>query len=348
MACLKLYCQPYWWLPEARFKPDQHACEFNFNGDPGTGRETVPVAIVKSIIYEKFRLTEPSAIVVWPWDRSKGPVPDDASVEDFLNGRYGDISPEKPLQFLLLGAWTFDMTLELEELQYMIEICAHPAPETLGLPREPVEEAPPLVAEQRPNSDALDTATLPESSSAGPVGNTEELDELPQYTAVDESSNPVGVHRLVMERTAIGNSDLDMPPPYTELPLTLDASLPTGMNEVPPSTGNGQHDNDLISLQSQDLVIGRQILAEQHDIQETLDILDALSTTEIPPQHDTNEFVVETLRAPDQIQAPTNLESLQTDFATSEISRQPETIHDLYNRKYRCTGVNLPGAYPSD
>ena len=69
-----------------------------------------------------------------------------------MNGRYGHISREKPLQFLLIGAWTFDMVLEPEELRRMIEICAHPAPETLGLPREPVEGEQRLVEEQRPNS----------------------------------------------------------------------------------------------------------------------------------------------------------------------------------------------------
>ena len=143
-------------------------------------------------------------------------------------------------------------------MRCMIEICGHPAPETLGLPREAVEEAQPLVEEQLPNSNDLDAATLPEASSAGPVNNTEVFDELPQYTAVDESSNPVDVNHLAMEGTVIENSDLDLPPPYTELPQILDTSLPTAMNEVPPSTDNGQHDDDLISLQSQDPVVAHQ------------------------------------------------------------------------------------------
>ena len=59
-----------------------------------------------------------------------------------------------------------------------------------------------------------------------------------------------------MAGTVIDNSDLDTPPPYTELPPALNASIPTGVNEVPTSTDNGQHNDDLISLQSQDLVVG--------------------------------------------------------------------------------------------
>src|SRR5947207_8902605 len=128
MVYLRLYCRAYWWLPEARFNPDQCTYRFRFRGDLDINHDTIPIAIVKSLMYENLHLTEPSAIVVWPWDQSKGPVRDDASVEDFMSGKYGEINPEKPLQFLLLGAWTFDMALEPEELRRMIEVCAHPAP----------------------------------------------------------------------------------------------------------------------------------------------------------------------------------------------------------------------------
>lgn len=307
--------------------------------------QTVPIAIIKSLIYENLHLTEPSAIVVWPWERSKGPVPDDASIKDFLNGRYGEISHQKPLQFLLVGAWTFDMALDPETLRRMIEICGHPAPETLGLPWQAVQE---VVEELLPNPNDLDAATRREASSAGPVNNTEVFDELPQYTLVDESSNPVDVNHLAMEGTVVENSDLDLPPPYTELPQILDTTLPAAMNEVPPSIDNGQPHDVLISLQSQDPVVAHQVPVEHPDILETLDILNAPSTTEIHLEPNAKQSVLETIPAPDQIQQPTILESLQTHLATSEISHHSEAIQNLYHRKYRCVGVNLPGAYPPD
>jgi len=98
-----------WWLPDTvNPEPifnDSFCSSETLQVDRISHHHTIPV--LKRFITKTLQLAEPNQVVVYPWEAWRGPLSDDVTFEDLVNGKHGEISRVKPLLFLLLGDWTF-------------------------------------------------------------------------------------------------------------------------------------------------------------------------------------------------------------------------------------------------
>jgi hypothetical protein len=108
----KLYYNVFWWLKDARFVSDP-----NFKTSSYISLDCLPKSMLRENgifttivddIHKSLHLPEDSQIVVWPYHLEKGPIPRNVSFWELMKGHYGSISKERPLQFLVVGPWSFD------------------------------------------------------------------------------------------------------------------------------------------------------------------------------------------------------------------------------------------------
>src|SRR5271154_6999063 len=130
MSVPKLYFNVDWLYPDSTFVLDPRIERGCINPHCNALNEKA-ISPIKSAILQKIPLPEPYAILVLPWDLYKGPITGDPSFEELFSGRWGEISKKKPLQFLLVGAWTYDEVIDSVELQSLMDSFENPNIERL-------------------------------------------------------------------------------------------------------------------------------------------------------------------------------------------------------------------------
>jgi hypothetical protein len=232
----ELYWDVLWWISGASFEPEQQyegTCTSFVDLPNSVIQEKGSLNIIIHEIRRTLAFSDYCKVMPWSWDC--GAIPDEVSLAELMDGRYGEISREKPLTFVLIGAWTFDMTLERAELISMIDTYANPEIGILEDCRQQLERDRALTATRQTVGSSEQTLTQTLSMERNDL---ELQNHLPLYGASEEGTdNGVTRHTEPLEslldlQTVEPSSDMDAPPPYSELPPEFDtASLPEPSDE---------------------------------------------------------------------------------------------------------------------
>lgn len=328
---LKLYWKNLWWLPEWKFQENHKLHELVF--PTNIRANLMPVSYIKSSIYKKFSLSEPCTIVVLPWEFYNGPVPDCATLQDLLGGRYGDISMHKPLQFLLLGAWTFDRAVGDDELRSMID-SINPFSTRRHYVRQKREE-------QQDEQEEHYASTNRQTSSTTPPHNMETfVDAPPQYTTIAQYSAPAASPNLPRHRIT-NPSDLDPPPPYTERPVTSN-TVQLVMDGAAIRCGSRNALSITPPLEVRP--IAPDSAPEELSVGEIMPLIEVLSAADTAPDQNPSQLQIGDVNTNE---ASTNLGNSEPQLPVIKASHEcRRNYYPWSDPNFVCIGVNLPGAYP--
>jgi hypothetical protein len=246
MSAPILYFNVDWLYPDSTFVADSR-CERGSIYPHRNARTEKAVSPIKSVILQKIPLPEPCAILVLPWDLYKGPVTGDPSFEELFSGRWGEISERKPLQFLLVGAWTYDDVMDPVELRLLMDSFENPNVERLEefLQQLQLEKefygSESLNIRTRRGQASLNMNRPPRDTTAAraeppsaPLVMENLVDVPPLYDYIYTTS--IYLDPLEFEAQTFLAEDpdsLDVPPPYTEPHQDPEPVQPTPANPPP-------------------------------------------------------------------------------------------------------------------
>jgi hypothetical protein len=241
-----LYFNVDWLYPESTFVADPRFESGSVNPHRNALSEKA-ISPIKSAILQKIPLPEPCAILVLPWDLYKGPVTGDPSFEELFSGRWGEISKRKPLQFLLVGAWTYDGVMDPVELRSLMDSFENPNTERLEEFLQQLQ-----LEKELSGSESLNVRTQREPASPNmnqnprdtPLARVEPpstapvmenlVDAPPLYDDIHITSTHLDPLEFEAQTSLAEDPDSsDVPPPYTELYQDPETVQPTPANPPP-------------------------------------------------------------------------------------------------------------------